>query len=149
MPDDAVRPPEEASTRRSFLDAAVKAGLATCSAAMGVPAALYLLPARARGPKDLLVSAGPASAFVAGTARLIQAEGRPILVVATDRIRAFSAICTHLGCIVKWDAATSKIICPCHAGIFGPDGKVLSGPPPRDLPEYTVIRTENEVKVKL
>ena len=143
MSDDA--------TRRDFLDLAIKGGLALGGASMAVPAALYLLPASSRGPKNALVAAGPVAGFAPGTARLLQGEGRPILLlaVAPDRFRAFSAICTHLGCIVKWDPASGTIQCPCHAATFGTDGRVLSGPPPRPLNELEVVRVGDELKVKL
>jgi cytochrome b6-f complex iron-sulfur subunit len=62
--------------------------------------------------------------------------------------RAFSAICTHLGCIVGWDAARRQIECPCHAGFFDLNGRVVSGPPPRPLTEYGVVVVNNEVIVK-
>ena len=140
----------ETPSRRGFLDAAMKAGLAACGAGMAVPAALYLLPAGSRGPGEALIPAGTTETFDAFTARMIQGEGKPLLVLALggNKFRAFSAICTHLGCIVKWDPATRKILCPCHAGSFGPDGKVLAGPPPRPLPEYEVVQVGNELKVK-
>jgi cytochrome b6-f complex iron-sulfur subunit len=138
-------------SRRSFLDAAIKGGLAACAAGMAVPAALYLAPAGTRGPKEALVPAGRAEPFEGSGGRLIQGEGKPVLVLSLGggRFKAFSAICTHLGCVVKWDPASRKILCPCHAGVFGPDGKVLGGPPPRPLPEYEVIRIGDELKVKL
>jgi len=138
-------------SRRGFLDVAMKAGLAACGSGMAVPAVLYLLPAGTRGPRETLVSAGPVDSFQPSTARMIQGEGKPVLVIAAGekRFRAFSAICTHLGCIVKWDPSTQKILCPCHAGVFGPDGRVLSGPPPRPLPEYDVVQIGNELKVKV
>ena len=139
------------TSRRGFLDAAMKGGLAACAGGMAVPALLYLLPAGSRGPRETLVSAGPAESFETFSARMVQGEGKPILVVALGekRFRAYSAICTHLGCIVKWDPTTRKILCPCHAGVFGPDGQVISGPPPRPLPPYEVIQVGNELKVKV
>ena len=142
---------DEAPTRRDFLDVALKGGLTACAGGMAVPAVLYLLPAGSRGPVEGLVPAGPAAPFEASTARMIQGEGKPILVLSLGAkgFRAYSAICTHLGCIVKWDPASQKILCPCHAGVFGPDGKVLSGPPPRPLPEYEVVQVGNELKVKV
>lgn len=42
--------------------------------------------------------------------------------------------CTHLGCLTYYDSQTNTLDSPCHAGIFGlPDGRVVSGPPPRSL----------------
>ena len=49
---------------------------------------------------------------------------------------AFSLVCTHLGCIVKWEANNHIFHCPCHAGKFDETGKNIAGPPPRPLPRY-------------
>ena len=49
-----------------------------------------------------------------------------------------SRVCTHLGCIIKWQAEDDRFFCPCHAGIFSPTGKVLGGPPPRPLAKLAV-----------
>ena len=51
---------------------------------------------------------------------------------------AFSRICTHLGCLVKYDKEKQLFICPCHAGIFDLEGNVVSGPPPKPLPKFAV-----------
>jgi Rieske Fe-S protein len=48
-------------------------------------------------------------------------------------VRALSATCTHLGCQVRWDAASTRFRCPCHGGVFDKDGSVVEGPPPRAL----------------
>lgn len=50
-----------------------------------------------------------------------------------NRVSAFSATCTHLGCQVRWQADEKKFRCPCHGGVYGADGRVLAGPPPRGL----------------
>lgn len=48
--------------------------------------------------------------------------------------RAFSAVCTHAGCLVTTVAA-GVITCPCHQGLFSAaDGSVTGGPPPSPLP---------------
>jgi Rieske Fe-S protein len=46
---------------------------------------------------------------------------------------AISSICTHLHCIVNWNAVTQRFECPCHGAKFNQDGEVLEGPPPRPL----------------
>jgi menaquinol-cytochrome c reductase iron-sulfur subunit len=51
----------------------------------------------------------------------------------SQTVRALSATCTHLGCQVRWDGQASKFKCPCHGGVYAPDGAVVEGPPPRPL----------------
>jgi nitrite reductase/ring-hydroxylating ferredoxin subunit len=49
--------------------------------------------------------------------------------------RAYGGTCTHLGCVVYWDAASERLICPCHNAAFAAEtGDVLWGPPRRPLP---------------
>ncbi|MBI4478350.1 MAG: Rieske (2Fe-2S) protein [Acidobacteria bacterium] len=45
----------------------------------------------------------------------------------------FSGTCTHLGCTITWNVGDRVFTCPCHGGLFGPDGSVKGGPPPRPL----------------
>jgi len=63
-------------------------------------------------------------------ALILLADGKPI---------ALSRVCTHLGCIVGWEPDNDQFFCPCHAGVFSPEGEVLAGPPPRPLPQMNVI----------
>ncbi len=53
-----------------------------------------------------------------------------------------SSRCTHLSCSVNWQAETKEFICPCHDGRFNQDGKVLGGPPPRPLDQYTQFKVD-------
>jgi Rieske Fe-S protein len=48
--------------------------------------------------------------------------------------KAFSAVCTHMGCIVN-QASTGTIDCPCHGSQYSiATGDVVTGPAPRPLP---------------
>jgi menaquinol-cytochrome c reductase iron-sulfur subunit len=48
-------------------------------------------------------------------------------------LKVYSPICPHLGCEYSWSDADREFECPCHASIFGIDGRVLGGPAPRPL----------------
>ncbi len=57
---------------------------------------------------------------------------------------AFSIVCTHLGCPVRWLPGANLFMCPCHGGIYYANGTVASGPPPKPLQQYPV-RVQNGV----
>jgi cytochrome b6-f complex iron-sulfur subunit len=66
--------------------------------------------------------------------------GEPTIVVRQGgELTAFSAVCTHLGCIVQWEKAERVFFCPCHAGKFNANGVQAVGPPPSPLPRYKVV----------
>jgi cytochrome b6-f complex iron-sulfur subunit len=44
-----------------------------------------------------------------------------------------NAVCTHLGCVVPWNASENKFICPCHGSQYNAEGKVVRGPAPLSL----------------
>ncbi|KAL7218155.1 hypothetical protein ACSBR2_011434 [Camellia fascicularis] len=58
------------------------------------------------------------------------------LVVEKDRTLAtfgINAVCTHLGCVVPWNSAENKFICPCHGSQYNNQGQVVRGPAPLSL----------------
>jgi glycine/D-amino acid oxidase-like deaminating enzyme/nitrite reductase/ring-hydroxylating ferredoxin subunit len=48
-------------------------------------------------------------------------------------VHAFSAVCPHLGCIVKWNTSENTWDCPCHGSRYDALGKVFQGPANSDL----------------
>jgi cytochrome b6-f complex iron-sulfur subunit len=82
---------------------------------------------------------GKVDDFPLNNGTVMSVNDEPVIVVNTEAggIKAFSAICTHLGCIVYWHEGRQVIQSPCHDGRFNPlNGAVISGPPPRPLPPY-------------
>lgn len=61
-------------------------------------------------------------------------QGDPTyLVVEKDRTLAsfgINAVCTHLGCVVPWNQAEKKFVCPCHGSQYNDQGRVMRGPAP-------------------
>ncbi|KAG0497105.1 hypothetical protein HPP92_001796 [Vanilla planifolia] len=58
------------------------------------------------------------------------------LIVEADRSLAtygINAVCTHLGCVVPWNTAENKFICPCHGSQYNYQGTVVRGPAPLSL----------------
>ncbi len=74
------------------------------------------------------------------TMKLKDLRGKELVLVRTGEreVKALSTVCTHLGCAVHWKSDKGIFFCPCHDGVFDSDGKVVSGPPPRDLSSYDV-----------
>jgi len=62
-------------------------------------------------------------------------RGRPIALYRDPAggLHRLSARCTHMGCIVQWNDLEKTWDCPCHGGRYHRTGKVLYGPPTRDL----------------
>ncbi|WP_279164990.1 ubiquinol-cytochrome c reductase iron-sulfur subunit [Thermus scotoductus] len=66
-----------------------------------------------------------------------------------EGIVAYSAVCTHLGCIVsQWVADKKAALCPCHGGIYdlARGARVIAGPPPRPVPQLP-LKVEEGVLV--
>jgi glycine/D-amino acid oxidase-like deaminating enzyme/nitrite reductase/ring-hydroxylating ferredoxin subunit len=65
-----------------------------------------------------------------GDGGIVRHEGQRVAVsrAASGDLTAVSAICTHLGCVVGWNAVDRTWDCPCHGSRFAASGEVLSGP---------------------
>lgn len=75
--------------------------------------------------------------------------GRKVVVTQpkAGELKAFSAVCTHQGCIVA-NVSDGSINCTCHGSQFSiQDGSVENGPASKPLPEKTVTVTGNTLTV--
>lgn len=60
------------------------------------------------------------------------------------KIVAMSASCTHMGCLVQWQASEQKFVCPCHGGLFTEYGKPDPQSPLRYLTALPRLNTKIE-----
>jgi cytochrome b6-f complex iron-sulfur subunit len=119
--------------------------LTALAAELGWIVLSFLRPRQSR-PEDpaSIVVAGPVERFVPGTVTAFPG-GRFYLARLDDGgFLALDRTCTHLGCIVPWDAERGCFACPCHASSFDITGSVIAPPAPRPLDLYPV-RIENGI----
>jgi menaquinol-cytochrome c reductase iron-sulfur subunit len=137
------------TNRRSFLAGLLAAGSATVSVLLAIPLVRFALhPVLARTTEkswsdvdnlDELQNLGaPLKKLIAieqrdGWRKIVLEKPVYVSKDAHGQLIVLSAVCTHLGCTVPWVEQEKRFICPCHLGVFAPDGRLLGGPPPRDM----------------
>jgi Rieske Fe-S protein len=90
-------------------------------------------------------SSAPAANVLAATSKIPVGGGAifpgPKVVVTqptAGEFKAFSAVCTHMGCIVN-QVSNGTIDCPCHGSQYSiTTGDVVAGPAPRPLPAQPI-----------
>jgi len=133
--------------RRTFLKYALGFSFLATAAGIVIPVVGYIWPpSRSGAAGESRVLVGTTKDLPPGRGKVFPVNDKPVMVVNTSQgVKAFSAICTHLGCICEWDQGRNIILCPCHDGRFNPvTGDVISGPPPRPLSPVAVsVEGEN------
>ena len=119
--------------RRRFLGICL-GGLAAAGAAAAAWPVLRFLSPRAGSDAAAKVTISGKD-LPEGEAKFFEFAGvSAVLIRKRDGdVAAYSAVCTHLGCIVQWQKDRQEFLCPCHAGRFSSAGEVLGGPPPKPL----------------
>ena len=121
----------------SGLAAAAIAGLSSCTNYSTAPASA---PSTATSGGSS-PAAGPLTVKEAdipvGSGKIFPDAQTVITQPKKGEFKAFSDICTHMGCVV--DSITNTINCPCHGSKYSiTDGSVVNPPAPQPLPPKTI-----------
>jgi cytochrome b6-f complex iron-sulfur subunit len=139
--------PVPSAQRRNFLFVIVGTVGVALAGLTAWPVWKYLAPGKKSGELEKITVAR--SEVAVGKAHFFNFHGQPAVVLQTKpgAFAAFSAVCTHLGCVVKWVTEKQEFLCPCHAGRFSTDGTVLGGPPPKPLESLPVAVQGDQVLI--
>jgi cytochrome b6-f complex iron-sulfur subunit len=153
QPQSQNNGPGQPVRRRTFIQALVGFSVVATLGGVLTPIIAYLWPPAQRSATvGERVAVGDEKDLPAGQGKVVSAGDKPVIVVHTAQggIKAYSAVCTHLGCIVGWQQSRGFIQCPCHDGRFNPvTGAVISGPPPRPLPPVQVSIENGKIYVEV
>jgi len=130
-PDARADDNDNNDSRRSFLaKMSITVGVALGYGLLAAEGLLFVIPKKIK-PPTIKIYAGRLKQFTLGGVRtLFDLNGREILVKRDDSgLTAFSSVCPHLGCTVHWEQDKNRFFCPCHGGVFRPDGVAIAGPP--------------------
>ena len=152
----------ETVTRRRFMTGTVHTAGAVAAAAFTLPAVGFAVGPVFEKHEPTWQVVGPLSdippdTYIPRTLTLVEGIGdvgkstvylrrfNPTLDIEEpdeyNKVIAISSRCMHLGCPVRFVAASERFICPCHGGVYDFGGKVTGGPPVRPLDRfYTRVR---------
>ena len=147
--------------RRRFLSTITNGVLSIIGGILGVIGGGAVLSSMARKQEDWLAASAlhdlPENEPTPITLSVTRLDGyrealqrRTIFLVKTgeSEVAAFDATCTHLGCLVNWDAQAQHFKCPCHGGVYDRSGAVIDGPPPEPLAKIATRVDGNRVLVQ-
>jgi cytochrome b6-f complex iron-sulfur subunit len=116
-------------TRREFVGRLGIGGVVVGSASLLAAAARFLAPSVETAESTR--ASGPLPTELAEGQPVFLAANRSWLLRDSGGVYALAAICTHLGCTVRWESG--RFHCPCHGSEFDAAGGVLQGPANRPL----------------
>ncbi|HEX7296315.1 MAG TPA: Rieske (2Fe-2S) protein [Pyrinomonadaceae bacterium] len=139
----------EAPSRRHFLDYLLGTSVVATLGAILYPIFEFMSPPQVIESTESSVVAAKLSEVPVNSGKIFKFGSKPGIIVRTEsgELKACSAVCTHLECIVQYRPDIKHIWCACHNGHYSVDGKNISGPPPRPLEEYKVNTRGDDIVV--
>lgn len=114
-------------------------GMVASSAGVSGAAATSLLFPRVRyRPASEVVIGAPSDFSVGAVSAEFANQHRFFVIRETDALYVLSSVCTHLGCVTRWQPGQSRFKCFCHGSSFRRTGEPYEGPAPRPLERLKV-----------
>ncbi len=145
--DEEEKRAQAQMTRREFLTYAWGAAAGLLAVEAGLASYFFMYPRFRAGEfggkfflseGDVPASDAPPAAEVAGKFWLVNTD---------EGTRALYMVCTHLGCLYKWESSNNRFECPCHGSKFSKAGHYIEGPAPRSLDTFEVSEENNQLVV--
>jgi Rieske Fe-S protein len=148
-PEKTTEAVENSSGRRRFLDFLLATSAGATLVAILYPIFRFMSPPKTVEAAQHSVSAGKLSEIPVNSGKIFKFGNKPGILIRTPsgELKAYSAVCTHLECIVQYSADKKQIWCACHNGQYNLNGQNIGGPPPRPLEEYVVNTHGDEIIV--
>ena len=129
------------ASRRQILNWLLGLTSGSLLATLLYPIIKYITPPEEVDEAASAIAVAKVADFASNSGKVVRFGNRPAMVVRlpSGEFRAFSAICTHLDCIVQYRPDREAIWCACHNGTFDLSGRNVAGPPPRPLEAYDVV----------
>lgn len=135
-------------TRREFMTYAWGGALAVLGIETGLLSYFFMYPRFKAGEFGGKFFLSEAEVPTADAAPVGYSAGKFWLVTTEEgNPKAIYMVCTHLGCLYKWEPSNTRFECPCHGSKFTHDGFYIEGPAPRSLDSFELAVENGQVVV--
>lgn len=139
--------PAEILTRRKALGTITGATFAIAGLGTTITAVSYLRPNVLYEPPTRFKVGRPED-IPLGTL-IVMPDQRLYVVHSAEGFVALSSVCTHLGCMTRYEKAQQSVFCPCHGSRFDQAGAVKEGPAPKPLARHKIELVDGELVVDI
>ena len=139
---------QAALTRREFLTYAWGAALGLLTVETALVSYFFMYPRFRAGEFGGKFFLPPTDIPSTDAAPVPETAGKFWLVnIEEEGPKALYMVCTHLGCLYKWQASNNRFECPCHGSKFSKAGYYIEGPAPRSLDTFELAEENGQIVV--
>lgn len=136
-------------TRKRFIKLSLFTGFIGSVISILYPLFSFMIPPKLTKVMTKSIEAAKSEDIKIEGYKIFRYGREPGILIRTKsgELKAFTATCTHLSCIVQYRSDLGHIWCACHNGHYNLKGTNISGPPPRPLTEFNVKEISGKIIV--